>query len=214
MRMSFARRALMGMALAVGAAGFATGATAQTAPAPAASGPDNAWLKICNTDPEANKELCLITQELRTDSGQFLASIAIRETPGEARKALLVSVPVGMVIKPGVQLQIDGGTATPVEYGICFPNACYAEATIDAAFITRLKAGGKLQLTTYNQQGRAVRFDMTLIGFTSAYDGPGLNPQEIEAKRSELQSQLEQKAEEARARLVAEQRKVVEEAAQ
>lgn len=214
MRKSFARRAALGVALAVGAAGFTTTAAAQGAAQGQQPAPENAWLKICNTDPQANKELCLITQELRTDAGQFLASVAIRETPGEARKALLVSVPVGMVLRPGVQMQIDGGDATKVDYSICFPNACYAELAIDAGFITRLKGGGKLQLTTYNQQGKAVRFELTLIGFTSAYDGAGLNPEQIAAKQRELQSQLEERAEEARARLVAEQRRAVEEAAQ
>lgn len=180
--------------------------------APAAAAPDNAWVKICNKDPKANKELCLITQELRTNSGQFLASIAIRETPGEARKSLLTSVPVGMLIQPGVQLQIDGGKAERAVYSICFPNACYAELPIDAAFITRMKGGGKLQLTTINQQAKPVRFDLTLIGFTSAYDGSGIDPAALQQKQADLQRQLEEKAQAARDRLVAEQRRAVDEA--
>jgi len=173
---------------------------------------ENAWLKICNTDPEAKKEVCIITQELRTDSGQLLASVAIRETPGEARKTLIASIPVGMLLRQGVQLQVDGGEPTKAEYTLCFPNACYAELNIDTGFINSLKAGGKLQLTTYNQQGRQVRFDLTLIGFTAAYEGPGLNPQELQAKNEELQQELERKAAEARDRLVAEQRRALEEA--
>jgi invasion protein IalB len=212
MRMSYARRAAKGMAFAAGVAAFAGGAAAQNQPAQ--PGQDNAWIKICNTDPQANKDICLITQELRTDAGQFLASIAIRETPGETRKALLLSVPVGMVIKPGVQLQIDGGQATKVDYSICFPNACYAEQGIDQGFVGKMKSGGKLRLTTYNQQGKQVNFDLTLIGFTSAYDGAGLKPEEIAQKQRDLQQQLEQKAQEARDRLVAEQRKAVEGASQ
>ncbi|MBJ3774732.1 invasion associated locus B family protein [Acuticoccus sp. 2012] len=191
---------------------IATAAALPTAPASAQD--DNAWVKICNTDPKANKQLCLITQELRTDSGQFLASVAIRETPGEARKSLLVSVPVGMLIQPGVQLQIDGSKAEQARYSICFPNACYAELAIDAGFVTRLKAGGKLQLTTVNQQAKPVRFDLTLIGFTSAYDGEGINPQELQQKQADLQRQLEDKAQKMRDRLVAEQRKAVEESSQ
>lgn len=173
---------------------------------------ENAWVKICNRDPQANKDLCLITQELRTNSGQFLASVAIRETPGEARKVLLASVPVGMVLKPGVNLQIDGAQPTKMDFTICFPNACYAELASDAAFISRLKGGGKMQLTTFNQQGKPVRFEMTLIGFTSAYDGAGINPAELEQKRVSLQQELEKKAQDARDRLVAEQRRAVDEA--
>ncbi|WP_420392696.1 invasion associated locus B family protein [Acuticoccus sp.] len=175
-------------------------------------GEQNAWVKICNTDPAANKELCLITQELRTNSGQFLASAAIREFTGEARKSMLLSVPVGMVIRPGVQLQIDGGEPEKAEYQICFPNACYAERAIDQAFIERLKAGGKLRLVAYNQQGKQVRFDLTLIGFTSAYEGDGIDPDALQQKQATLQRELEQRAQEARDRLVAEQRRAVDEA--
>ena len=181
-------------------------------PVAAQEAEENAWVKICNTDPQAQKELCLITQELRTNQGQFLASVAIRETPGEGRKTLLASVPVGMLIRPGVQLQIDGGDAQPAPFTICFPNACYAELAIDDAFITKMKAGGKLQVTTLNQQAKPVRFDMTLIGFTSAYDGDGIDPQAIRQRTEDLQRELDRKAQAARDRLVEEQRKALEEA--
>lgn len=173
---------------------------------------ENPWVKICNNDPQAQKPVCLITQELRTDQGQFLASIAIRETPGEARKTVIASVPVGMLIQPGVQIQIDGGSASTARYSICFPNACYAELAADAAFISQLKRGGKLQLTTINQQAKQVRFDMTLIGFTAAYDGEGIDPVALQKKQEDLQRELEVKAKEARDRLVAEQRKALQEA--
>lgn len=197
---------LAGLALAASAAVLAEEAAAQ------AQGNENSWVKICNTDPQAQKEVCLITQELRTDSGQFLASVAIRETPGEQRRSLLVSVPVGMLLQPGAQLQVDGAEAQTARYSICFPNACYAELAIDSAYINKLKAGRTLQITTMNQQARPVRFDMSLIGFTAAYEGEGLAPQALQARQEELQRELERRAQEARDRLVAAQRRAVEEA--
>lgn len=192
------------MALVLSFAGGAAPALAQDQ--------ENAWVKICNTDPQAKKEICLVTQELRTDRGQFLASMAIRETPGEARKTLITSIPVGMLIQPGVQLQIDGAKPDVARYSICFPNACYAELAIDAGFINRMKRGGKLQLTAINQQAKQVRFDLTLIGFTAAYDGEGMNPEQLQAKNEQLQEELERRAQEVRDRLVAEQRRAQEEA--
>ncbi len=190
------------------------GASAGPAAAQEAQGQpqDNNWIKICNTDPAAKKPVCLITQELRTDAGQFLTSVAIRETPGEARKTMIASVPVGMLIQPGVQMQIDGGQPSEAKYSICFPNACYAELPIDAGFVTRMKAGGKLQITTINQQAKQVRFDMSLIGFTASYDGEGIDPQALQQKQQDLQSELNKKAQEARDRLVAEQRRALDEA--
>ena len=127
---------------------------------------DSPWVKVCNTDPNANKEICLITQELRTDTGQFLSSVAVREIGGEARKTLLIAVPPGMLIQPGLRVQVDAGKQTEAKYGICFPNACYSELVIDDAFVTSLKRGNKLVLTTLNQQAKPVPFELSLAGFT------------------------------------------------
>jgi len=196
---------LAGLALAAAVA-------VPSGPAAAQDGEDNPWVKICNTDPNAQKEVCLISQELRTDSGQFLSSVAIRETPGEQRRSLLVVVPVGMLIQPGVQLQVDGAQPETARYTICLSNACWAELPIDGGYINKLKAGGKLQITAVNQQARPVRFDMTLIGFTAAYESEGLSPQAMQARQQDLQRQLEQRAQEARDRLVAAQREAVESA--
>ena len=202
----------MRLGLICSALAFALTAAGASAPAAAQSSEDNAWVKICNNDAQANKPVCLVTQELRTDQGQFLASIAIRETPGEARKTIIASIPVGMLIQPGVQIQIDGANPDVARYSICFPNACYAELAADENFINRMKRGGKLQLTTINQQAKQVRFEMTLIGFTASYDGAGIDPAQLQAKQEDLQKSLESKAKEARDRLVAEQRKALEEA--
>lgn len=205
----------MRLGLICGALAAALTLAGGTAPASAqGAGEDSAWLKICNTDPQAQKPVCLITQELRTDQGQFLSSIAIRETPGEARKTLIASIPVGMLIQPGVQIQIDGAKPDVARYSICFPNACYAELAVDSGFVDRLKRGGKLQITTINQQAKQVRFDMTLIGFTATYDGEGIDPQELNKRNEDLQASLEKKALEARDKLVAEQRKALEAAGQ
>ncbi len=197
----------------VAALGLSIALAVPTMPASAQDAQEeNAWVKICNTDTQANKELCLITQELRTQGGQFLASAAIREFDGEQRRSLLLSVPVGMLIQPGVQIQIDGATPDKAAYQICFPNACYAEKTIDADFITRLKRGGTMRVSTINRQGKQVRFDMTLIGFTAAYDGAGIDPQALQQKQSDLQTALEKKAQEARDRLLAAQQEAVDNA--
>ncbi|MDQ0315670.1 invasion associated locus B family protein [Amorphus orientalis] len=176
----------------------------------AAEQDQNPWVKVCNTDPNTQKEVCLVTQELRTDRGQFMASVAIREISGEDRRVLLSAVPVGMLIQPGLRVQIDGGEQQQARYSICFPNACYAEMVVESAFVNKLKAGGNLKLTTLNQQGKPVNFDVTLSGFTAAYDGEALEPQALQQQQEQLQEELNRKAQAARQRLIEEQRKASE----
>lgn len=179
-------------------------AAAQT---PEAGSEESAWVKVCNVNPQTKKNMCLVTQELRTETGQFLASVAIREIEGEDRKTLLIAVPPGMLIQPGLRVQVDGGKQEQAKYGICFPNACYAELVINADFIAGMKRGTKLVLTTLNQQAKAVGFDLTLIGFTKIYDGEAVDPKELAQKQEQLQKELQKRAEEARQKLIDQQKK-------
>jgi invasion protein IalB len=130
------------------------GASAQEAdPAaapPAAGGPDSAWAKLCNTDGATGKELCLTIQEIRADTGQFIASATIRTIAGEAKKSLITAVPPGMLLQPGLRIQIDDAQQVR-SYGICFPNAL-RRARGRRRLHHQAKAGGKLTLTTLNQQ--------------------------------------------------------------
>ncbi|MBA5776793.1 invasion associated locus B family protein [Stappia sp. F7233] len=207
MASSFKQRLAAWGVASIAALGMAAGANAQTAQEvqPDAESP---WVKVCNTDQKAKKDVCLITQELRTDTGQFLASVAIREISGEARKTLLIAVPPGMLIQPGLRVQVDAGKQTEAKYGICFPNACYSELVIDGGFVDSMKKGGKLILTTLNQQAKAVPFELSLIGFTKIYDGAPIDAAALRQKEQKLQSELQKRAEEARQKLIDKQKAV------
>ena len=197
------RNRVLGLTAATALAlGLTGGAGAQTVEPSS----DTPWVKVCNTDPQSNKEICVITQELRTDTGQFLASVAVREISGEARKTLLLAVPPGMLIQPGLRVQVDEGKQTEAKYSICFPNACYSDLVIDDAFIESMKKGGALGLTTLNQQGKQVPFRLTLTGFTKVYDGDPIDAAALQQRQQQLQSELQKRAEEARQKLIEKQR--------
>lgn len=196
------------LALAVLTIGVPVGAAAQEAEAPAgAPTPEAPWAKLCNPDPATGKELCLTIQEIRADTGQFIASATVRTIAGDAKKSLIAAVPPGMLLQPGLRVQIDAGEQQEMKYGICFPNACYGELEINDEFIGKLKAGGKLTLTTLNQQAKPVNFPMTLAGFTKAYDGAGLDTAALQQRENELQDALKRRAESARQKLIEQQQK-------
>ncbi len=186
--------------------GLAAPALAQdAAPAaepPAAQSPASGWIKLCGKDAKDQKEICFVQRELRTDSGQFLASAGVRGVEGEARKVLLVQTPVGMLIQPGMRVQVDKGKQEAAKYTICFPNACFAELPVDDAFVASLKKGNELILTTLNQQAKAVNFKLSLAGFTAAYDGAAVDTATLQRQQQELQAELQRKAKEAQQKLI------------
>jgi invasion protein IalB len=159
------------------------------------------WTKICSTDPEAKKEICLTSQDIRAETGQFLASVAVREVQDDPKKQFIVAVPPGMQLQPGLRVVVDQTTPMPAKYSICFPNACYGDMDIDAEFVGKLKKGQALTIQTINQIGRTVNFTLALKDFGKAYDGPSIDPKVVEEQRLKLQEELQKKAEEARKKL-------------
>lgn len=210
---SFCIRGLVvALSLGLAASGVSAQGATETAETTEAAEPGDtdAWLKVCSTDPQVKKEVCIVKQDLLTNTGQFLASMQLREVEGEARKRLIVAVPPGMLIQPGLQVQIDKEEPQTLKYGICFPNACFAELAIDDSYIAKMKKGGQLMLTTLNQQGKPRPFPFTLIGFTAVHEGPGLDPKVLTERQQDLQEKLQKRAEEQRQKLIDAQRKAAE----
>lgn len=167
----------------------------------------NPWWKICNEDKRAKKTVCIVKQDILTEAGQFLASIQVHESEGEARKRLIAAVAPGMQIQPGLQVKVDEQEGQLLKYGICLEDACIAELAIKGDFVTTMKGGGKLTLTAVNQQGKQRPFSFSLNGFVDAYDGAGLNEKEAQKHQQALRKQAEGRATSLRQKLIDAQRK-------
>lgn len=154
------------------------------------------WTKICNRDPQANKEVCLVAQDIRAETGQFLASVAVREVESEPKKQFIIAVPPGMQLQPGMRVVIDKNEPLPARYSICFPNACYGDMDIDAKFVDTMKKGQALTVQAINQVGRTVNFTLVLKDFTKAYEGPPVDPKEVEEQQRKLREGMQKQADE------------------
>lgn len=183
----------------------AAAAPAEGGPAKLAEGQPNPWVKLCSKDNE-KRDVCLVAQELRTDDGQVVGSVAIREIGGDAKKMLLVAVPPNFLIQPGLRIGVDKGKREEAKYTICFPNACYAEMPISDPFIAGMKKGQVLVVTTLNLQEKPQNFPFGLAGFKESHEGPGIDPTADAQKQQELEQELQKRAEELRQKLTTEKK--------
>jgi invasion protein IalB len=180
----------------------ATTEAAPTAAAPAAPAeapiaqPD--WEKVCGKIKDSQE--CHTSRKRLAATGQALAQFLVIER-GD-KKLLQIAVPPVALIQPGVQVKIDNAEPTGVKYVVCTPGECLALGEINADFIGKLKKGGNLIITMLNPQGKPVNFEISLAGFTSVYDGPGINPEEAQARAQRLEDELKKKADEARQQLL------------
>jgi len=197
--------ALTGTALAQAAAAGAAGAAA-AAGAPGQPGAPQ-WIKLCSPDATTKKNLCLVQLEIYADTGQFIASATFRTMQDDPKMQFIIGVPPGMLLQPGIQVQIDMGKQMPLMYSICFPNTCFADLDITADFVKTVRGGKQLTISAVNQGAQSISFPISLAGFTKAYDGAGVDPNTPtgQAALDALSASLKAHADEARQRLIDQQ---------
>lgn len=197
------------------AAAKAAGAAAAAAP----EGNKSAWVKLCEKasmvkkdkegkDLKEEKNLCLTHHErLDGNTGMVLVSAAIREVEGQDKKSLMVMVPLGMAIPPGVRAavytkdqwaavskneKIDDKQLKPVElkFSLCHPAGCTAEIEASAEIIDQMKTGGGIMIVAMNASAQPIGFPVPLDGFTEAYAGPPIDNKSYADARGQLMKQI------------------------
>ena len=142
------------------------------------------WTKVCQKGPEANaKQVCFIGRDGHMESGAPVVVVVLVEQEGEARKLLRVTLPLGMSLQAGTRVIIDNGRPLAGPYVICLANGCVAEYEASAELITKMKTGQSMHVQGINGSGKPMSIPMPLADFAKAYDGPPIDPKELEQQQ-------------------------------
>ena len=186
--------------------------TAATA-APAPAGEQVMWVKLCEKAPVFNKDkdgkdireekgICLTHHErLDGNTGMVLVSAAIRQVEGQDKQHLMVMVPLGMALQPGLRAtvytkemwekaqkneKVDDSALTPekLNFTLCHPAGCTAEIELKPELLAQLKANSGLMIFSINGNGQVIAFPVPLSGFGTALDGqPADNTEYMKQRR-------------------------------
>jgi invasion protein IalB len=190
----------IGAVFAISAVGVSGTAKAQQQP------PTNGWYKVCAK--QEDNDICNVQFQSVANTGQLVTAISLLEIKGKInRKSLQVTVPTGRLITPGIKVKVDDKKELTLPYFICVPQSCIAEIPLDDSIIALFKGGSGLTATSTNFQNKPNPVQITLDGFTAAFDGPPLKRDELQARQQQLQEELRKKAEEQRKKLQEEQDK-------
>ncbi|MDW6023034.1 invasion associated locus B family protein [Mesorhizobium sp. BAC0120] len=144
------------------------------------------WFKACTKQQEV--DVCNVQNIVTAQTGQLVTGISLIELKGKInRKVFQVSVPSGRMVAPGIGMQIDNGKAQKLDYAICFPDRCIAEAQLSDQMIASFKKGSTLTFTSVNFQNQPNPVKVSLEGFTGAYEGAPLQQSDIEDRQKKLQ---------------------------
>lgn len=171
--------------------------------APAAGGPGApplGWFKTCTKQDDS--DLCVVQNVNVAQNGQLITAVGLITVQGKVnRKILQISVPTARLIPPGISMQIDGGKGEKIDYVVCLPDKCTAEAPLTDAMIASLKKGGEVVFTSINFRRAPNPIKISLSGFTGAFDGEPISQSQLAESQRSLQEGMQKKAEEARKKL-------------
>jgi invasion protein IalB len=199
---------------------------AKGAPAAAAPKDQSAWVKLCEKAPIQRvgadgkpviadgkpavdeKEICLTHHErLDGNTGMVVVSAAIRKIEGQDKEHLMVMVPLGAALPPGLKAavytkdqwakvakneKIDTKSLKPVDlkFVLCHQGGCTAEAEAAPDFVNSMKTGGGLMVLALNAGGQPVPFLVPLDGFDASYKGKPVDNKAYASARGELMKQI------------------------
>ena len=144
------------------------------------------WFKACAKQEDV--DICNVQNIVSASTGQIVTGISLLELKGKINKKLFqVTVPTGRLVLPGIGLQVDGGKAQKLDYVLCFPDRCIAEAQLSDNLVASFKKGTELTLTSVNSQNQPNPIKVSLSGFTGAFDGAPLQQSDIEDRQKKLQ---------------------------
>ena len=128
------------------------------------------WQVRCAPD---GKE-CFMYQLAVDQEQNPVAEVSILKLPdvADADAGVTVVSPLGTLLTSGVVLQIDGGERRQYPFAWCSQVGCFARFGLDAPSLTGMKRGnaGRITLVSVGQPEAPVILDLSLSGFTAAYD--------------------------------------------
>lgn len=123
---------------------------------------------------DGQDDLCQMYQLLREDAGNPVAEFSLFKLPDGAQAAAgaTIVVPLGTLLTQELRMSIDGGQAKSFAYSFCSAVGCFARIGLTAGDIDAFKRGANasIQIVPAQAPDQRVNINVSLSGFTAAYD--------------------------------------------
>lgn len=128
------------------------------------------WTLRCSTTAAATRPDCMMFQNLvQKTGGQPVLQFGIGIAPPDDLPTVLVSLPLGIALPPGITIQIDGGTTANFPVERCEPDGCRAGMKLRDATVQQLSLGKQLHVTFHDGARKPLKVSLSLEGFGVAF---------------------------------------------
>jgi len=185
----------------------------------------SAWVRLCEHtksgdagSQERSVRICLTHHErLDGNTGMVMVSAAIRQIDGQDKQQLMVMVPLGMLLSPGLKATIypqdlwrksQNKEAVDekslfqlrLKFTLCHPAGCTAEVEANPDIIEWMRRGGGMMVYAINAEGKPVGFPVPFNGLASSYAGPPTDNKAYGDARKKLMAQIAERQKELKAK--------------
>lgn len=131
-----------------------------------------AWSILCDKPAGSSVEQCAMMQNVIADDRPEVGlSVVVLKTVDRKARILRILAPLGVLLKDGMDLFVDGNNIGRAYFTRCFSEGCYVEVEIDDELLKILRAGRNavFALREAVDQDR-VGIPIELNGFAQGYD--------------------------------------------
>lgn len=169
--------AKLALAVAVAVSVVTLQATAQTTTekgnfgAPQSAENQEPWLIDCGEAGGFSQAKCRLLQTvIIRETKQPLLTAAIERRPDGEGMSMVLKVPHGVFIPPGMALELEGQKPQVLRYRLSDATGLFAAMILSPEYLEALKTAGALKVSIVTANGEKVGVPVSLQGFTEAFD--------------------------------------------
>ena len=128
------------------------------------------WTGECERLANGDSSCHIVQNVVDPNSGSVVMRAEVGFIPGQQQSLMLVTVPLGVDLRPRLDFRIDSAAPRKLGYYVCSPDGCRAALAIDKALINAMKRGAGARITITKMDGRRQDVPLSLMGFTNGYN--------------------------------------------
>ncbi len=128
------------------------------------------WTVACEKLPNSGKTICNLFQNVTNDKGKVVMQLAIGFVPGKNVPQALITLPLGVMLQPGIEFKGGSAKAVRVPFSVCVKNGCVAGVELKPEIIKGMKAGDKGSVKFAAGPKKVIELPVSLKGFTAGFN--------------------------------------------
>ena len=133
------------------------------------------WRIQCGTPEGATAEFCQAFQlvgvkESDKETEKRILHVAVAYPPEQSVAVAIFTVPLGVVLTPGIQIKVDDNEPHRFGYNVCLKNGCQAGLKLEGAVLDEFRKGQKAVVTFVNVARQGFNIPVDLKGVSAAMD--------------------------------------------